>query len=101
VFKIWLATVLPVDRDILHVAIGAVILFAAFYVLRPQRKALFVALIVAALAAVGMEVMDIRDTLRMDRPIRWQLSVQDVIRTVLFPVSAVLVYTLNLRFRGR
>ncbi|MEO0915481.1 MAG: hypothetical protein AAFY31_00605 [Pseudomonadota bacterium] len=89
-FKLWLAGYVPLDRDLLHVGIGALVLTFALLAMRLRRRALMAGLIMAAVAAFGMEVLDIRDTWVAGQILRWDLSFQDFLRTVAVPLLALL-----------
>ena len=93
-FKLWLADYVPIDRDLLHVAIGAVLLVAALWWKRDRRHALLAGLAFAFLAGAGMEVLDIRDSWVAREVLRWDLSLVDLLRTVAVPLITLLAYTL-------
>ncbi|MEL7151451.1 MAG: hypothetical protein AAGK71_11985 [Pseudomonadota bacterium] len=98
-FKLWLADYVPIDRDLLHIAIGAVLLAAALWWTRDRRRALWTGLGLACLAGLGMEVMDIRDSWVAGEVLRWDLSLADLVRTVAVPLMALLVHTLVVMVR--
>ena len=89
--KIWLAEVLPVDRDILHVLLGAVIVAAAFAVFRRKTRAALAGTGVAALGGILMEVLDLRDAWFAGLPPETAHSAGDLLRTVFIPSLALLV----------
>ena len=87
-FKIWLTGYVPLDRDLMHVALGGLILMAVLLV-RRSRPALVSALLVAAGLGIGMEVLDRRDDLALGGAWRWWESLSDVALTALVPGIAL------------
>lgn len=91
-FKLWLAEYVPVDRDILHVLMGLMFLLTAVFAsrrglrLQPFARAVLGAL----LLAIAMEVLDRFDDLRSLGHWRWQASLSDIGRTVLFPAFGLI-----------
>lgn len=89
--KIVLGTYVPIDRDILHIVLGALVLGACLVLKRGDRAAAArLALIVALVLAIGMEALDARDDLRSLGHWRWLASGWDILRTVAVPLLAVL-----------
>lgn len=91
-FKLWLADYVPIDRDLLHIAIGALIVIAALWWKRDRLHALLAGLGLAFVAGFGMEVLDIRDSWVAGEVLRWDLSFADLLRTVADPLVALLAH---------
>lgn len=85
-FKIWLLQVVEIDRDALHVLLGAAIVLALLALLRDKSGAVVAGLIIAGLAGVAMEALDLRDAWRAGEPFDWAHSADDLLRTVLVPM---------------
>ncbi|MBO9448672.1 hypothetical protein J7426_00275 [Tropicibacter sp. R16_0] len=89
-FKLWLAHYVPIDRDILHVLIGALVLISVLALsrrklgLRPGLQALAISFALA----VAMEALDLRDDLKTLSRWRWQESLADILRTIAIPLLA-------------
>lgn len=90
-FKLWLAEHVPVDRDILHVVIGALILLATIAVIRDRSAAIKTGLYASLVAALAMEALDVRDTLVGGGVIPWRNAFFDVVRTIFVPTAAVIL----------
>lgn len=101
-FKLWLSGVLPIDRDILHVLIGLLLVgIAVLWCRKGVRLAPFVAALGGALVlGVGMELLDMRDDIQTLGRWRWQASLWDVARTILIPAIAVMVVAWKMRRVG-
>lgn len=91
--KIWLAGILPVERDILHVLIGLTLVLVAVILWRifGGTKPFVWALTTACALAVGMEVLDMNDDIRTIGVWRWRASLMDFARTVSIPLLAFLI----------
>ena len=98
-FKLWLEQYVPIERDILHVMLGAGLLAVAFALTWRNRRLgpFLAALAIAMVLAVLMELLDRRDDLRVFGAWRWQASLGDIIRTTFFPAVGALVVWLRLR----
>lgn len=99
--KILLAEYIPIDRDILHVVIGLLLAIVAVAVARSSMrlKPFLVALAIACLLGVGMEVLDRSDDLQSFGVWRWRESAADILRTILVPAIGVLIVVVVRRNR--
>ncbi|MEO1538116.1 MAG: hypothetical protein AAFR73_10335 [Pseudomonadota bacterium] len=91
-FKLLLAEYVPVDRDLLHVVLGAVLVMIAVFAIRQRRLALLAGFAAALMAGIGMEVMDLRESWVAGEALRWELSVSDLLRTLAVPAIALVGY---------
>lgn len=96
-FKLWLADYLPVDRDALHVGIGAMIVIAAFFLVSNHRLAVSAAVAGSLIVGLAMETLDLRDALVAFEPLRWDLGFADLLRTMTAPICVVWWYWLARR----
>ncbi|WP_424985592.1 hypothetical protein [Microbulbifer sp. S227A] len=97
-FKLWLAIHVPLERNTLHYLVGAVLVAGAvIWSRRGLRLGPFlIALAVALLMGVAMELADRRDDLASLGHWRWRASIADICRTIALPLAGVL-----LLWRGR
>ena len=92
-FKIWLAQYVPIDRDWLHLALGAVILAMALLALRRHRalRASILAVAIALILGLFMEHLDRRDDLNSLSFWNWGESLTDVLLTISVPLLCFLL----------
>lgn len=96
--KLLLAEFVPIDRDILHIVLGALVLICCALVLRRDwGRIASVALLVSLGLALGMEGLDARDDLASFGVWRWQAAFWDVLRTIAVPALALLTVRLRRR----
>jgi hypothetical protein len=94
-FKLRVLDTIPVSKDAAHVYVGMGCLLLALLVLRlPLRS--YRALLPGLLAALAMEVFDLRDDLAGVGHFRWGASLKDVVNTNLLPLVLVTVARLGL-----
>ncbi|MCV3272898.1 hypothetical protein [Roseobacter sinensis] len=98
-FKLWLGTILPVNRNLLHVVLGGLLLIAALLV-PPRSHAPSRALGAAVLLGIGMEALDRRDDLADLGAWRVGESLKDVARTIAVPLFALVLVRVR-RARSR
>jgi uncharacterized membrane protein YczE len=100
--KIQFAEYVPIDRDILHIVIGLVLVVIAFAFARKSMhlRPFLVALAIACLLGATMEVLDMRDDIKSLGVWSWRASASDFIRTILAPVIGLLIILLLRRKRG-
>lgn len=99
--KLLLAEVVPIDRDILHVVLGGLILLVCLLIWRRDwASGVLTALTVAFVIAVLMETLDARDDLRSFGHWRWEASVFDILRTISIPLIAFAVLRATMRRAG-
>ncbi len=92
-FKLWLAGYVPLDRNTLHYLVGAALVSVALIRLRkqPRTRPLAVALVVAFILGVAMEIADMRDDVATLGYWRWPASLLDLGRTIAVPVGAYIL----------
>lgn len=91
--KVLLAEYVAIDRDILHVVIGFALTLVAIAITgRSMRLRPFVgAFVIACILGATMEILDMRDDIRMLGLWRWQASTLDFLRTVFVPAIGLSV----------
>ncbi len=91
--KIRLAEYLPIDRDVLHVLIGGLLVLGAVFLWRRRQSVTpFVwALAIASVAALGMEYLDMQGDLQTYGSWRWRASLLDILRTISVPALSLFV----------
>lgn len=91
-FKITVEQIVPLDRDTIHVLIGAIILAACLLLKRgPLRRAAVTALIFAFALGVAMEVLDARDDMAKFGDWRVKASLLDLLRTISIPLLGLVL----------
>lgn len=94
-FKLRVLDVIPVSKDAAHVYVGIGCLLLALLIFRlPLRS--YRALLPGLIAALVMEVFDLRDDLVSVGYFRWGASLKDVVNTNLLPLVLVTVARLGL-----
>jgi hypothetical protein len=94
-FKLRVLELIPVSKDAAHVYVGMGCLLLALLILRAPLRSYW-ALLPGLIAAVTMEVFDLRDDLVTVGRFRWGASLKDVVNTNLLPLILVAVARLNL-----
>lgn len=94
-FKLKVLDAIPVSKDAAHIYVGMGCLLLALLVLRLPLRA-YRALIPGIIAALAMEVFDLRDDMASVGRFRWAASLKDVINTNLLPFILVTVARLGL-----
>jgi hypothetical protein len=89
-FKLRVLDTIPVSKDAAHVYVGMGCLLLALLVLRMPLRSYW-ALLPGLVAALAMEVFDLRDDLVSVGHFRWSASLKDVINTNLLPLILVTV----------
>lgn len=84
--KLCLAHYVPVDRNLLHIALGAVVVGLCLVMSSALQRPLVVALVLALLAGIAMEALDRVDDIAALGRWRWRASLADVGRTILVPL---------------
>lgn len=92
-FKLWLAGYIPLDRNTLHYLIGAGLLAGALVQVcrRPGMQPLVLALAVAVVLGVAMELADLSDDVATLGYWRWRAGLLDMGRTIAFPLAGLLL----------
>ena len=99
-FKIWFQSYVPVERDVLHYLIGALLVLVALVIAKGGGRYLLAAFIVALLLAFGMEALDARDDLATLGYWRWWAAGLDVLRTIAVPALALSIRLVQTRERA-
>lgn len=88
--KLWLVDHLDLAKDALHVHAGLLIFFAAAALFRwPLRSwRPWTAVLVAA---IGMEIWHLRDSIRYETPISLRANLKDVVNTIFWPTALLLL----------
>jgi hypothetical protein len=94
-FKLRVLEVIPVSKDAAHVYVGMGCLLLALLIFRAPLRS-YRALIPGLIAAITMEVFDLRDDLASVGHFRWAASLKDIVNTNLLPVVLVTVARLGL-----
>jgi hypothetical protein len=94
-FKLRVLDVIPVSKDAAHVYVGMACLFLALLVFRAPLRS-YRALIPGLIAALAMEVFDLRDDRAGLGHFRWGASLKDVVNTNLLPLVLVSMARLGL-----
>jgi hypothetical protein len=89
-FKLRVLDIIPVSKDAAHVYVGMGCLLLAVLVLRAPLRSYW-ALLPGFIAALTMEVFDLRDDLASVGHFRWGASLKDVVNTNLLPLVMVTV----------
>ena len=94
-FKLRVLHAIPVSKDAAHIYVGMSCLLLALLVFRAPLRS-YRALIPGLIAALAMEVFDLRDDLVSVGHFRWSASLKDVVNTNLIPLVLVTVARLGL-----
>jgi hypothetical protein len=94
-FKLRVLDIIPVSKDAAHVYVGMGCLLLAVLVLRAPLRSYW-ALLPGFIAALTMEVFDLRDDLASVGHFRWSASLKDIVNTNLLPLILVTVARLGL-----
>ena len=86
--KLRVLDVIPISKDAAHVYVGMLCLLLTLALLRAPLKS-YRALIPGLLAALAMEVFDLRDDRTSLGRFRWDASLRDVVNTNLLPFVVV------------
>jgi hypothetical protein len=87
-FKLRVLHVIPITKDAAHIYVGMGCLFLALLVFRAPLRS-YRALIPGLIAALAMEVFDLRDDQASLGHLRWSASLKDLINTNLLPFALV------------
>ena len=87
-FKLRVLDLIPVSKDAAHIYVGMGCLLLALLLFRAPLRSWW-ALLPGLLAALAMEVFDLRDDLATVGHFRWDASLKDVINTNLLPLALV------------
>ena len=93
-FKLRVLDLIPVSKDAAHIYVGMGCLLLALLILRAPLRSCW-ALLPGLIAALAMEVFDLRDDLVTVGHFRWDASLKDVINTNLLPLLLVTVARLG------
>jgi hypothetical protein len=94
-FKLRVLAMVPVSKDAAHIYVGMACLLIALLVFRAPLRSYW-ALLPGVIAALAMEVLDLRDDLASVGHFRWGASLRDLVNTNLLPVVLVVAARLNL-----
>lgn len=94
-FKLRVLDVIPVSKDAAHVYVGMGCLLLALLIFRAPLRSYW-ALLPGLIAALVMEVFDLRDDLATVGHFRWGASLKDIVNTNLLPLLLVTVVRLGL-----
>jgi hypothetical protein len=86
--KLRILDVIPVSKDAAHIYVGMACLLLALVAFRAPLRS-YRALIPGLLAALAMEVLDLRDDRAGLGHFRWDASFKDVVNTNLLPLLLV------------
>ena len=86
---------IPVSKDAAHVYVGMGCLLLALLIFRAPLRSYW-ALLPGLIAALAMEVFDLRDDLVSVGHFRWGASLKDVVNTNLLPLILVTVARMGL-----
>ncbi|HUG53203.1 MAG TPA: hypothetical protein VMR21_06360 [Vicinamibacteria bacterium] len=93
--KLRVLDVIPISKDAAHVYVGMACLLLTLFVFRVPLRS-YRALIPGLIAALAMEVFDLRDDRASLGRFRWEASVKDVVNTNLLPLVIVTAARLGL-----
>jgi hypothetical protein len=93
--KLRVLDVIPITKDAAHIYVGMAFLLLALLVFRAPLRS-FWALLPGLLAALAMEVFDLRDDRASVGHFRWSASFKDVVNTNLLPFVLVTLARLGL-----
>jgi hypothetical protein len=93
--KLRVLDVIPITKDAAHIYVGMGCLLLALLVFRAPLRS-FWALLPGLLAALAMEVFDLRDDRASLGHFRWSASFKDVVNTNLLPLVVVTLARLGL-----
>lgn len=94
-FKLRVLDVIPVSKDAAHIYVGMACLLLALLIFRAPLRSYW-ALLPGLIAAVTMEVFDLRDDLVSVGHFRWLASLKDMVNTNLLPLVLVTMARLGL-----
>ena len=94
-FKLRVLDVIPVSKDAAHIYVGMGCLLLAMLIFRAPLRSYW-ALLPGLIAALAMEVFDLRDDLASVGHFRWTASLKDIVNTNLLPLALVTVARLGL-----
>ena len=94
-FKLRVLDAIPVSKDAAHIYVGMGCLLLSLLIFRAPLRS-FWALIPGVIAAIAMEVFDLRDDLVSVGRFRWDASLKDIVNTNLLPFILVTVARLGL-----
>ena len=86
--KLRVLDVIPIGKDAAHVYVGMLCLLLTLAIFRAPLKS-YRALIPGLIAALAMEVLDLRDDRTSLGRFRWDASLKDVVNTNLLPFVVV------------
>lgn len=82
--KLAILEFLHLSKDAAHLHIGLLVFVAALLILRGRRSP-WLAWAAAAVVAIGLEVLDLRDDWSSLGRMRWGASLHDIANTLLWP----------------
>ena len=88
--KVWLAGLLGLPKDALHIYVGLTVFLLAAALLRAPLRS-WRPLAAVALVALAGEAWDVADTWRADRPVAWARNWHDVWNTCFWPAVLFLI----------
>ena len=88
--KVWLAGLLGLSKDALHISVGLLVFLVALALLRARLRDWKPLLAVVAAAAIG-EAWDLVDTWNAGQRLRWDRSWHDLWVTSLWPAILFLL----------
>jgi hypothetical protein len=94
-FKLRVLEAIPVSKDAAHIYVGMGCLLLAVLIFRAPLRSYW-ALLPGLIAALTMEVFDLRDDLASVGHFRWSASLKDVVNTTLLPFALVTIARLGL-----
>jgi hypothetical protein len=93
--KLRVLDVIPISKDAAHIYVGMLCLFLTVLVFRAPLRS-YKALVPGLIAALAMEVFDLRDDRASLGRFRWEASLKDVVNTNLLPLILVTLTRLGL-----
>ena len=94
-FKLRVLDLIPVSKDAAHIYVGMGCLLLALLIFRAPLRSYW-ALLPGLIAALVMEIFDLRDDLATVGHFRWGASLKDIVNTNLLPLLLVTVVRLGL-----
>lgn len=105
-FKIYVEQLIPLDRDYLHVLVGAalLVLYLLWKIVKRRQFRGYEVAGIALIVAILAELMDIRDDVNVQRPPDYLESAKDAVLTVSVPgivaIGQIIIQRAS-RFRRR
>lgn len=93
--KIWILDIVELSQDAMHMHVGLVVFFLTLIFWR-RRRTDWILLLPVALAAAGMEVLDLYDDYVTTGDLNRRESLHDFLNTIAWPVAIYLLLRMGL-----